>query len=190
MASADRPAMPFGNRCASSTKTTERRRARAAAGERGFTLVQVAFAIIVFGTALSVIGVGCWRALRFSRGAEATSYLQRLSDGAVAAAHDSPTIVLSSTPLTPLEVPRGAPVVDVAGTWDHPTFKAAHFAIDEPHWYSYRLEIPRDAASPVHAIAQGDLDGDGAQSTFERSIARRATGWEVTPELRVVRELE
>jgi hypothetical protein len=166
------------------TSTIERAR------QRGFSTLQVATAIVVFGTALGVIGVGCWRALRFSREAEATEYLQRLADGAAAAVRESPSILLSSTPLTPAEVPRGAPVTDPLGTWDNATFKAAHFKIEEPHWYSYQLDVPRDAASPVHAIAHGDLDGDGVTSTFERTIRRSPTGWDVTPELRVVRELE
>lgn len=176
--------MPFDSSSPSSTKTSERSNAR------GFSTLQVATAIVVFGTALGVIGVGCWRALRFSRGAEATEYLQRLSDGAAAATHESPAIALSSAPLTPAEVPRGAPVSDPPGTWDHPSFKAAHFKIEEPHWYSYQLDVPLDATKPARAIAHGDLDGDGVTSTFERTIRRASTGWEVTPELRVVRELE
>jgi hypothetical protein len=137
-----------------------------------------------------VIAIGCWRALRLTRSAEATAYLERLSEGVVAASRESPAIALSSTPLTPSEVPRGAPVSDPAGTWDHPTFKAAHFSVEEPHWYSYRVDVPSDPAMPARAIANGDLDGDGVVSTFERRLRRGASGWEITPELRVFRELE
>ena len=103
---------------------------------------------------------------------------------------ERPARSFTTTPLTPAEVPRGAPVTDPPESWAHPTFSAAHFAIEEPHWYAYQLEVPTDATAPMRALAHGDLDGDGVTSTFERRARKGVNGYEVLPELRVVAELE
>jgi hypothetical protein len=73
-----------------------------------------------------------------------------------------------SAPLTPSGVPRGIRVKDPPGTWDHPTWRALGFGFELAHAYSFQFDAERapDVAR-FHALAHGDLDGDGQFSTIE-----------------------
>lgn len=58
-----------------------------------------------------------------------------------------------------------------AAAWSAPGWKAADFALTEPHRYRYRIETTgtgKDARATVTAV--GDLDCDGVWSTFERVL--------------------
>jgi hypothetical protein len=150
------------------------------------TAVEAASVFAVVAGSLAVIVPACLRTVRVSRTAEASLNLERLTRAVVAL---PPAASLASTPLTPTAVPRGAPVVDSADTWDHPTWKALGFSLDEPHWYAYRVEVDGPARR-VSVVAHGDLDGDGMLSTYTRTATRDATGWVASPALVIDSDLE
>ncbi len=154
-----------------------------------FTWVEGAITVSVVACTLAAVVPACVRAIRMSRTAEATENLELIARGWVAHGND-PGVTLP-TPLTPPLVPRGAPVADPAGTWDHPTWRAVGFAIpeSEPHWYAYRIDT-RDGGREVVAFAHGDLDGDGVVSTYSRVIRREPAGWIASPVLLVSADLE
>jgi hypothetical protein len=72
--------------------------------------------------------------------------------------------------LTPEHVARGIPMVDPPGTWDHPTWRLLDFSFSGAHSYSFAFDGENAPGRAVfHAVAHGDLDGDGLLSTFEVS---------------------
>lgn len=106
-----------------------------------------------------------------------TRRLARLVDGA-RAYYDSdwasatgdvlPKQFPQSVPLTPAMSPCEKGDIRYPtdpALWDHPTWRALHFAVDQPHPYRYEF-----VAGPkgFTARAHGDLDCDGVLSTFER----------------------
>ncbi|MBI2389725.1 MAG: hypothetical protein HYV09_09015 [Deltaproteobacteria bacterium] len=153
------------------------------------TVIEAAAAFAFFGGALAATAPSCVRAVRLSRTAEATENLDQLARAVAASASDPAHPPLTSTPLTPAVVPRGAPADDAPGSWDHPTWKALRFAIDEPHWYAYRVEVD-EAKGSIRVVAHGDLDGDGVLSTYARTIVREPKGWTATTALLVQADLE
>ncbi len=161
------------------------------AAERGLSAVEVSGVFCVLATGLAMAVPACIRATRLSRTSEATDNLRRLANGYVAyRAGDAAHPALSSTPLTPSVVPRGAEASDPPGTWQHPTFQALEFSIDEPHWYSYEVQIDPSPNTPMRAVAHGDLDGDGVLSTYSIEVARDGRREVLRPGLYVEHELE
>lgn len=154
-----------------------------------FTSIELAVAFAVIGTALAATVPACIRAVRVARTAEATQNVESIFGAAVVVDAD-PNAHLVSTPLTPTAVPRGAITVDPPGTWDHPTWKALGISYDDPHWYSYRLDIDPDPGTALRVVAYGDLDGDGVLSSFERSAAREGNAVVPRPGMIITADLE
>lgn len=56
--------------------------------------------------------------------------------------------------------------------WSNPTWRALHFSMDDPHYYSYEYKVSvgapgaLDGSHNFTAIAYGDLDCDGEYSEF------------------------
>jgi len=64
-------------------------------------------------------------------------------------------------------------VIDVTGQWDNPSWQALTFAISDPHYYSYEYTSDGTGTNAQFtARANGNLDGDGTLSTFERAGRR------------------
>jgi hypothetical protein len=141
---------------------------------RSWTPVEAAAAFAVVFGALAATVPACIRAVRLTKTAEAAENLEKLAQAS--ALRLSQKQPLLATPLTPAAVPRGTTVEDQPGTWDHPTWKALSFSIEEPHAYAYRVDVDVDPATPVRVVAHGDLDGDGVLSTFERSVGADGKG--------------
>jgi type II secretory pathway pseudopilin PulG len=154
-----------------------------------FTSIELAVAFAVIGTALAATVPACFRAVRVARTAEATQNVEAIFVATSAVASD-PNVHLVSAPLTPPAVPRGATAIDPPGAWDHPTWKALGISYDEPHWYSYRVDIDPDPSTAFRVVAMGDLDGDGVLSTFERSAAREGGAIVPRPGMIVTADLE
>lgn len=150
-----------------------------------WTAVEGAIAFAIVGSLAAITVPSCIRSVRTSRTAEATENLDRIARAAVS--HLNEKKPLASVPLTPPIVPRGSQAADPAGTWEHPSWQALGFALDDAHWYAYRLDVDDRT---VRVVAQGDLDGDGVLSTYERKIVRDGTTWVLTPALVVSADLE
>ncbi len=156
--------------------------------------MSIAFAI--GGSVLAVAVPAFVRNLHASKLSEPVEYLDRLVSNAVAYANSKPHDISfpPSVPLTPAEVPRGVRVTDPPEIWEHLTWRALDFRVDEPHAFSFRFDSEVDPAT--HAVrfvatAHGDLDGDGKLSTFqvrgERLVGQAAR---VLPGMYVDREVE
>ncbi len=130
-------------------------------------------AIIAVGGTLVVVAVPAFlRNLSASKLSEPIEGLDRIVTNAVAYAHARPQNISfpPSAPLTPPEVPRGAPAEDPPHVWEHLTWKSLDFGFDAPHSFAFRFDSALDPNTNVMrfvARAHGDLDGDGVLSTFE-----------------------
>ena len=71
-------------------------------------------------------------------------------------------------------------------TWNTTTWSALNFAPEAPHGFVYETETSGVGLDAVFTVsAYGDLDCDGVQSTFRRTItvAEAQVGWDTdTPE--------
>ncbi len=78
-----------------------------------------------------------------------------------------------------------------AAQWDHPTWIALQFSVDDPHFFSYEYKVI-DPAKEFVVRAYGDLDCDGQYSTYEMRgvVADGADGPPGRVELTVQNELE
>jgi hypothetical protein len=134
--------------------------------------LEAASGIAILGSLLA-IGVPTFvRNLHASRLVEPVDGLSRIGARAtaLAAAEPAASAYPDSVGLTPDHVPRGAPVTDPPGTWEHATWRLLDFSFAVPHSYSFAFES-HDAPghATFRAVAHGDLDGDGLLSTFEIS---------------------
>lgn len=129
-----------------------------------YVAVASALLCVVFSAAPAFL-----RNLRASRMTEPMERLGYLAGRATAIAAGRPleSAYPESAPLTPGLVPRGELASDPPGTWDAPTWRLLRFRFEEPHAYSYAFESHNGSdRSTFRAVAHGDLDGDGNQSTF------------------------
>lgn len=150
-----------------------------------WTAVEGAIAFAIVGSLSAIIVPSCIRSVRTSRTAEATDNIDRIARAAVAVLNEKKA--LAPAPLTPAIVPRGSAAADPPGTWEQPSWQALGFSLEDAHWYAYRLDVDDKT---VRVVAQGDLDGDGVLSTYERKIVRDGTAWVLTPALVVTADLE
>jgi hypothetical protein len=160
---------------------------------RVLTPVEAALAFALGGSVLAVSVPAFVRNLHASRMVEALDGIQRLSKRASSLTAFRPRAAAfpESAPLTPADVPRATLVTDPPGTWSHPTWRLLDFTLSEPHAYSFEFTSESDAAgSRFHAVAHGDLDGDGVLSTFDVSGKANADGQVAISPLELAREVE
>ncbi len=152
------------------------------------TALEGALAFAIVGSLLVIGTLTFKKHWRSSRLVEPVSGLEHIAAHAVLLAEAGHPVV--SAPLTPSEVPR-APVIDLEGAWDHPTWKALEFRASPegvPHSFSFVFDATADG---FVAHSYGDLDGDGVRSSFELSAKKGADGHlTITPGMRVENELE
>lgn len=149
------------------------------------TAVEAAIGIAILGTVTAISVPACVREMHASKFAEPVQGLERIGKATVAA-----DAFPESAPLTPASVPRGKMDVDPPGAWDHPTWKSLAFRPTPdgvPHAFSFQVDAKPDELT---AHAHGDLDGDGATSTFEIRVTRDASGAHVAPGMYVEAEVE
>jgi hypothetical protein len=163
---------------------------------RSVTALEGAIGFAIVGSIL-MVGVPAFvHELHASKQVEATSGIETMAALAVVYADGKPIEMAFplSAPLTPAVVAKGTREVDPPNAWDHPTWKALGFrpvAEGAPHAYSFEfdpfLSVTR---STFRAVAHGDLDGDGTQSTFEVRGTADHDGARVEPGMMVDAELE
>ena len=148
--------------------------------QRGFTLVELMIVVVILGILAAIAIPAFIKYVRNSKTAEAkenlayifresTTYFagERVTRG-VTTGVITPQFPVSTTTLTPPAVPHGTR--ELTGTWNsNETWNALKFSIADPHYYAYEYHSTGvGSASLFTARARGDLDGDNAESTFER----------------------
>jgi type IV pilus assembly protein PilA len=134
--------------------------------------LEVASIVAIGGSILAVGVPGFVRNLHASRLVEPIEGLERIAARATALAAQRPAEFAypPSVEQTPEQVPRGKPTLDPARTWERPTWRLLDFEFSLPHSYSFAFESHNTPGhATFYAVAHGDLDGDGLESTFEVS---------------------
>lgn len=136
------------------------------------TLLRFSALFGIGGSLLAVAVPTFVKNLHASKTAEALEGLDRITRAALADAESRPQreSFPPSVERTPAEVPRGVRVVDPPGTWDHLTWRALRFSVENEHAYAFQFDSSVDPATETARFscqALGDLDGDGTLSTFE-----------------------
>lgn len=160
---------------------------------RALTPVEVALAFALGGSILAVSVPAFVRNLHASRMVEALSGVEKISTRAAGLTDFRPQAAPfpESAPLTPADVPRATLVSNPPGTWNHPTWRLLDFALNEPHAYSFEFKSEGSGPGAVfHALARGDLDGDGVLSTFDVPGKLDKNGEAVVLPLELWREVE
>ncbi|WP_437738505.1 hypothetical protein [Sorangium sp. So ce1335] len=162
---------------------------------RSWSALELSAAFAVGGSVLAVAVPAFFRNLSASKLSEPIEGLDRLVTSAVAYAESRPQEISfpPSAPLTPAQVPRGVRTVDPPGAWEHLTWRSLDFRVEGPHAFSFQFTSELDASKTMRfvATAHGDLDGDGALSTFEvRGERVPGQSARVLPGMYVDREVE
>jgi hypothetical protein len=163
---------------------------------RPLTAVELAVALGIGASVLAVAVPAFFRNLSASKLSEPVEGLDRIVTSALAYAAAKPQELSfpPSAPLTPAQVPKGVRATDSADAWEHLTWRSLGYRMTEPHAFAFEFDSARDPETQTmvfRATAHGDLDGDGAVSTFEVR-GERAPGHapRVLPGMFVDREVE
>lgn len=160
---------------------------------RSLTPLEAAVVVAVLGSVVAIAVPGFLRSLHASRMTEPIDGLGRIAAraSALAASRSADHAYPDSVPLTPAIVPAGTRVADPPGTWDQPTWQALEFSCTVPHAYAFEFESRNAPGHAVfNALSHGDLDGDGALSTFQISGSKDDGAVPRIEPLEVNREIE
>jgi type IV pilus assembly protein PilA len=154
--------------------------------KRGFTLIELMIVVAILGILAAVAIPAFINYMRRAKTSEATLNIDRIFEGGIAyfeAEHVqrgvSGTILQHCLPSSETWTPAAPASAEkynaatVVTEWDTPTWKALDFAMGDNFYYQYEFVTdvsgqPASAGNYFYASSQGDLDGDGSPSLFER----------------------
>jgi prepilin-type N-terminal cleavage/methylation domain-containing protein len=159
---------------------------------RAFTLIELMIVVAIIGI-LSVLAIyGVRKYIAHTKTAEARNSLGRMAQAAVAVyeqEHMSGTVLpqgqaatlsralcgsSSKTVPSSINQVRGQKYQSAVSDWNvdaagNSGFSCLHFTIDQPQYYMYNYTLTGSGGNPGDSFtgtANGDLNGDGIQSTF------------------------
>jgi type II secretory pathway pseudopilin PulG len=147
----------------------------------GFSLIELMVIVAMLGILASVAIPAYIKYIRRSYTVEASLNLRRMYDGAVAyyvGEHSNSVGAILSRQFpgtagpTPAAPPSAIKYQPTPTDFDTPEWNALDFAVRDPMRYSYSFINTGGTGSSAFGFmtAQGDLDGDGSYSLFQRSL--------------------
>lgn len=141
---------------------------------RAFTLVELMIVVAIIGILAAVALPAFLTYVRTSKTAEAVSNIRKVYDGEYNYYFETRTSRTGVQSTAEFVACLPNPALPPAGqkelaNWDDPTWQAIQFDQDSPVMYSYSVDIGGSGSTASFtARAEGDLDGDGVPSLFER----------------------
>lgn len=153
---------------------------------KGFTLIELMIVVAIIGILAAVAIPAFMKYIRRSKTSEATMNIRKLFDSSVSyysSEHAARTgaIIPKQFPLTVAKTPAGdaaghaacaagaAKIQPGADTFADATWQALNFSVDDPFFYAYTyVSAGTDTNSQFTARANGNLNCDAVESTFER----------------------
>lgn len=140
---------------------------------RAFTLLELMAVVTIIGILASVAIPLVGKYLKKSKTTEAKANLRKIYDGEVAYYQEEHTLstgALASKQFVSFSATPSSPGRNKqVANFDAQGWGAIKFSSDSPVWYSYSVAATgTGTASSFTARANGDIDGDGVTSLFER----------------------